>query len=141
MAHPTAREIEKFLADAFPGDEPPPFQIEAVDTRSARVRLSTEGQHLRPGQTVNGPTMFMLCDAIGWIFVLHNLGLESMMSVTSNVNINFLSRPAAGDLVAEGRLLKLGKRLAVSEVMLFSDGSDDPVAQATVTYAVVMPKA
>lgn len=141
MAHPTAEEIEKFLAKAHPGKGETPFRVEAVDTRSARVRLSTESQHLRPGQTVNGPTMFTLCDAIGWILVLHNLGFEAMTSVTSNVNINFLSRPPAGDLVGEGRLLKLGRRLAVSEISLFGEGNAEPVAHATVTYAIMQPKA
>ena len=139
MAHPTAEEIQKFLDKAAPGGGPS-FQIEAVDKRSARIRLNVDSQHLRPGQTVSGPTMFVLCDAIGWIFVLHNLGLEAMGSVTSNVNISFLSRPAATGMVAEGRLLKLGRRLSVCEVSLFTEGNEEPVAHATVTYAIVMPK-
>lgn len=33
--------------------------------------------------------------------------------VTINLNCNFLRRPRPGDLIAEGHILKLGKRLAV----------------------------
>ena len=141
MAHPTAAEIEKFLTEAAPGDGSPSFRVEALDSKTVRLRLGAEAQHLRPGQTVSGPTMFVLCDAVGWIMVLRNRGLEAMMSATSSLNINFLSRPKPTDLIAEGRLLKLGRRQAVSEVLLYNEGNEEPVAQATVTYAVVMPKA
>ncbi len=141
MAQPTAAEIDKFLAGVAPAGDGPSFRVEALDDRTVRLRLGAEAQHLRPGQTVSGPTMFVLCDAVGWIMVLRNRGLESMMSVTSSLNINFLSRPKPTDLIAEGRLLKLGRRQAVSEVLLYSEGDAEPVAQATVTYAIVMPKA
>jgi hypothetical protein len=48
----------------------------------------------------------------------------------------FLSKPAARDLLADARLLKLGKRLAVAEVTMRSDGDDTIVAHATVTYSI-----
>jgi acyl-coenzyme A thioesterase PaaI-like protein len=58
------------------------------------------------------------------------------LAVTTNLNINFLRRPAARDLLAECRLLKLGKRLAVGEVTIRSDGDDEPVAHVTSTYSI-----
>jgi len=57
--------------------------------------------------------------------------------VTSSVSIHYLRRPTLGDLTGEGRLLKMGRRFSVTDVLVFSDGVDDPVAQATVTYAPV----
>jgi acyl-coenzyme A thioesterase PaaI-like protein len=58
------------------------------------------------------------------------------LAVTINFNINFLRRPEQRDLIAEASMLKLGKRLAVMEVTLYSDGSDDPVAHVTSTYSI-----
>ena len=45
-------------------------------------------------------------------------------------------KPAARDILAEARLIKLGKRLAVGEVELYSDGESDMVAHATGTYSI-----
>jgi acyl-coenzyme A thioesterase PaaI-like protein len=56
--------------------------------------------------------------------------------VTTNLNINFLRKPAPVDVIAKAELLKLGQRLAVGSVTMFSDGDDEPVAHATVTYSI-----
>ena len=61
------------------------------------------------------------------------------LAVTTNLNINFLRKPAPRDLIAECRLLKLGKRLAVGEVTIYSDGEDEPVAHVTSTYSIPPP--
>jgi len=53
-----------------------------------------------------------------------------------NLNINFLRKAAPRDLVAEARLLKLGKRLAMGEVTICSDGEAEPVAHVTSTYSI-----
>ncbi len=55
---------------------------------------------------------------------------------TINLNINFLRKPAPRDLVAEARLLKLGKRLAMGEITICSDGQSGPVAHVTSTYSI-----
>jgi len=56
--------------------------------------------------------------------------------VTTNLNINFLSRPGPYDMIAEARMIKTGKRLAVGEVEIFSEGSDTLVAHVTATYSI-----
>ena len=54
----------------------------------------------------------------------------------TNLNINFLKKPAARDLVAEARLIKVGNRLAVAEIGIRSDGAEELVAHATGTYSI-----
>ena len=56
--------------------------------------------------------------------------------MTTNLTINFLRKPAPRDLLAEARLLKLGKRLAVGEVAIRSEGEEDLVAHVTSTYSI-----
>jgi uncharacterized protein (TIGR00369 family) len=137
MTRPSAQELQDFLAKLAPGrDAAPRFLVEEIGEDYTRVRMPARPSHLRPGDTVSGPVQMTLADTAAWVLILHNLGFGAAPSVTSNLNISFLSRPSATDLLAEGRLLKLGRRLAVAEVRLFSDGKREPVAHATVTYAV-----
>jgi uncharacterized protein (TIGR00369 family) len=62
------------------------------------------------------------------------------LAVTTSLNINFLRKPAQRDLVAEARLIKLGKRLAVGEVEIYSDGEEEMVSHATATYSIPPPE-
>jgi uncharacterized protein (TIGR00369 family) len=137
MSKPSAQQIQDFLAALSGRGGEPRFLVEQIDAEFARVRMPTRPSHLRPGATVSGPVLMTLADTVAWTQILHNLGFEAAPSVTSNLNISFLSRPLPADLLAEARLLKLGSRLAVSEIRIFSEGREQPVAHATVTYAVM----
>ena len=111
------------------------FVTERIGYGNARVRLPFNEGHLRAGGTISGPAMMALADATMYAVVLGAIGIVKL-AVTTSLNINFLHRPGRADLMAEGRLLKLGKRLAVVEVTLHSDGRDEPVAHATGTYSI-----
>jgi len=131
----TVDDLNAFMRDHFPGVEKMGFEIESVDDRHIRMRLRDTERHLRPGGTISGPSQMMLCDTAMYLMLLAQIGPVAL-AVTTNLNINFLRRPKPSDLIAEGRLLKLGRRLAVGEVGLYSEGDDDPVAHATVTYSI-----
>jgi uncharacterized protein (TIGR00369 family) len=79
--------------------------------------------------------MMALADVAIYIAVLGAIGWVPL-AVTTHLSINFLRKPSPGDLLAECRLLKLGKRLAVAEVAIRSPGSEDIVAHATGTYSI-----
>lgn len=130
----TAAEIVEFLDEVFPQARGL-FVVEEVEEMRARVRMPIDEQHLRPGGTVSGPSMFWLADCAFYVAVLASIGREAQ-SVTTNMNINFMRRPAQRDLIGEARILKLGRRLAVGDVTLWSEGVDEPVAHATTTYAL-----
>ena len=130
-------ELEVFLETEFP-------QIH-VDGRIYRVETVSEGEavlsvralerHLRPGGTISGPTMMALVDLAAYAVILAHIGPVAL-AVTTNLNINFLRKPEPGDLLATCRLLKLGKRLAVTECTLTGRAGGDPVAHATATYSI-----
>jgi len=118
---------------AVPGQEP---LIEEITSGRVLIRRKMSEANLRPGGTVSGPTMMALADHAMYAVILAHIGPVAL-AVTTNLNINFLRKPGLQDLLAEGRLLKLGKRLAVGEVTLFNDGEeDDPVAHVTSTYSI-----
>jgi len=112
-----------------------PIEIEQIEKQSARLRLRVEKRHLRPGDTVSGPALMGLVDAAMFVAILGEIG-PAYNALTSNLNINFLKKPNAVDVIAECRLLKVGQRLVFGEVTLYSEGTDEPVAHATCTYSI-----
>jgi uncharacterized protein (TIGR00369 family) len=112
------------------------FVVEEVAFRSARVRMTADPRNIRPGGTIAGPAMFTLADFSIYVAVIATLGEAGFEAVTSNLNINFLARPEATDMTAVVKLLRLGRRLAVGEAELYSEGVTDMVAHATATYAL-----
>ncbi|WP_417727268.1 PaaI family thioesterase [Roseovarius sp.] len=131
----TAAELMDFLDREFPqitGD----FAIEEVGDMRIRTRLLVAERHLRPGGTVSGPSIFALADVSVYLAILAMIGPQGL-AVTTNCSIDFMRKPAAGvDLIAECRLLKLGRVLAVGEVLIFSEGLSAPVARASLTYSI-----
>jgi uncharacterized protein (TIGR00369 family) len=135
MPRMTAEELEQFLYSHFPDAEHRAFTVERVDEMFALVRMRYDRRHLRPGGTISGPSLMMLSDTAMYMALLGMIGPVAL-AVTTNLNINFLRKPEQADVIAECKLLKLGKRLAVGEVTMFSEGDREPVAHATVTYSI-----
>lgn len=136
----TVAELNAFLHREFPqinGGEGSAqhFIVEAAEAGMVRMRMKYNEKSLRPGGTISGPAMFALADVALYAAVLAAIGPKAL-AVTTNLNINFLRKPAPGDMIAEARLLKLGKRLAVGEISLRSDGEEEIAAHATATYSI-----
>lgn len=135
MLQMTAAELEAFLVDHFPQLDELPYRIESLTENTIVVRLPYDAKHLRPGGTISGPTLMALADTAMYLMVLARLGPVAL-AVTTNLNINFLRKPAPRDVLAHTELLKLGARLAVGEVKLFSEGQPELVAHVAVTYSI-----
>ena len=133
----TVDQLERYLAAEFPQALYPTsgLAIEAVWHGGGRVRQVYQPHFVRPGGTISGPTMMALADFTMYVGILASIG-PVPLAVITNLNINFLRKPEARDLIAECRLLKLGRRLAVGEVILLSDGIAESVAHATSTYSI-----
>lgn len=133
----TVDQIGELLAAEFPQAFYPGcgLSIEMVEYGKVRVRRAYHADFLRPGGTISGPTMMELADFAMYVAVFSAVGAQPL-AVTTNLTINFLRKPAQADLLAEAKLLKVGKRLAVGEVAIYSDGSDEPVAHVTSTYSI-----
>jgi uncharacterized protein (TIGR00369 family) len=110
--------------------------IEEVGPRQSRVRMKMHDRHIRPGGSVSGPSMFTLADFSVYVAIIGALGEAGIDAVTTNLNINFLTRPEARDMISSVRLIRLGRRLAVGEAQLYSDGVPDMVAHAIATSAL-----
>jgi uncharacterized protein (TIGR00369 family) len=134
MPKVTPRQVQDLLS-AYQLDHDGHVSIETLGAKSARARFRVGKKHLRPGDTVSGPTLMALADVAMYAALLGEIGLVPL-AVTTNLNINFLRKPAQRDVIGEARLLKVGKRLAVGEVTLFSVDDPEPVAHVTCTYSI-----
>ena len=131
-------QVTRLIDEHFPGihTDGRSIIIESVADGIARCRLKPGERHIRPGGTISGPAMFMIADFAIYVALIATIGAAAIAAVTSNLNINFLLRPEPADIVAEARMLRLGRRLAYAEVQLYSDGRPDMIAHATGTYAI-----
>ena len=136
MSAVTVEEFNAVMHDGLPAAKEAGTICQSIGDGVAVLRQPYNPSHLRPGGTISGPTMMALADATMYAVVLSRIGIVPL-AVTTNFNINFLRKPPQADIVAEGRMIKLGKRLAVMEVTLFTaDSEHDPIAHATGTYSI-----
>jgi uncharacterized protein (TIGR00369 family) len=128
--------VNAVLRRAFPGARPEAFPT-VLEVAPGRVRVMTpySEAYLRPGGVVSGPALMSLADTAAYALVLAHVG-EQLMAVTSTLTMNFLRGAKPGDLQAEAQMLRLGRRNAVCDVRLWTEGPDRLAAQASVTYAL-----
>jgi len=130
-----AGALEAFLREEF-GQVAEEFAVERADAAGVTLRLRVAGKHLRPGGTISGPSIFALADVAMYLAILSRIG-PLALAVTTNCAVDFMRKPAAGrDLLGEARVLKLGRSLAVGDVLVFSEGGAEPVARASLTYSI-----
>ena len=133
MSKVSIKAFSEIIASELPSAADSGVYLQSIEPGKATMVLPYNDNSLRPGGTIAGPFMMMLADVCMYAVVLSLLG-EIKLAVTTSLNINFVRKPANTDLVAQGSIIKLGKRLAVIEVSIYSD--EDIVAHATGTYSI-----
>lgn len=110
------------------------FEVLSVNLPQVTCILPYHAKHIRPGNTISGPTLMTLADAAMYAVVLA-LDERQIMAVTHDFQIHFLARPEPKDLTAVATLLKAGKRSVVMRVDLYS--GEKLVAHCTGSYALM----
>ena len=129
-----AAGVTAFVDSVWPGAFDS-YEVVDIGERTARVKLRYHDRMLRPGGTVSGPSLMALADSAMWAAVLGAVGPVAM-TVTTHLDIDFLRFVGPNDVVAEARILKLGRRLAVGDVLMTADGATEPCARASLTYSI-----
>ena len=131
----TTEEVASILHAVYPQTKDR-FEILSIQENLLSMVMRTQVEDLRPGNTISGPSMFTLADCAFYALILGSLDRQ-VQAVTTNMSINFFRRPTLNDLVAHARILKLGTRLIVGDVLIQSDDVD--IAHASCTYALCKP--
>ena len=132
----SAAEVQDYLAEVFPqiqSKHETAFAVRSVSPGRCTIVMHAGERHLRPGGTVSGPALFTLADVAAYACTLAHVGRRAL-SVTTNLNINFMRKAGPGEVEARTRLLKLGRRLAVFDIEMLAAGAI--VAHATATYSI-----
>ncbi len=128
--------LNAFLSAAFPDVDPKQFpKVAEVEPGRVLLRQAFANRALRPGGLISGPTQMAMADTAAYALILAHIG-EVAMAVTTSLTIHFLRGAKPGDLYAEGRLLKLGRRIATVDVLIWSESRERAAAKATVAYAI-----
>lgn len=131
----SAEEMNAWLVEIFPQVKNE-YIVEAIDGIHTVVRMPITDRHLRPGGTVSGPSMFALADVAAYVATMACIGKEAL-TVTTSCALDFMRKPESDrDLVAHATMLKLGRTMAVTSILIYSDGNEAPVARANMTYAI-----
>jgi uncharacterized protein (TIGR00369 family) len=139
MTGVTAAEFAEIVRESLPFAELLGAEIVAMGEGKATARMPFRADFLRPGGTISGPMLMGLADLVVYAAVLSKIGRVEL-AVTTNLTINFLRKPPQAAIIAEARLLKLGRRLAVGEVELFTEGDSEMVAHVVATYFIPPPR-
>jgi uncharacterized protein (TIGR00369 family) len=131
-----AGALNAFLSKAFPEVHPALMpQVDTVEPGRILVHQAFASRALRPGGLISGPTQMALADTAAYALILAHIG-EVAMAVTTSLTIHFLRGAKPGELYAEGTLLKLGRRIATVDVLIWSESRERAAAKATVAYAI-----
>ena len=131
----TFEELQSFLTEQFPQGARY-GSLEKLGDGWAEMKLEVEEEHLRPGGTVAGPAMMGLADVALYAALLGKIGLLPL-AVTSNLTITFLRKPVAHSPIrARANIVRIGVASGGREGYVYSDGMDEPVAHATINYAI-----
>lgn len=135
MTQISQQEFEQLAKEHVPFVGALGIRVEHIEAGQATIRIPFREDFIRPGGTVAGPVQIALADLVMYAVVLSMIGRVEL-AVTTSLTCNFLRRPRPADLIGHGKILKLGKRLAVGEVLLYSEGEPEPVAHVTCTYSI-----
>ena len=126
-------EVAAFLAAEFPQSL---CVVEAVGDRGATVSHRVGPAELRPGGTVSGPVLMGVADVALYVALLGEIGIVPL-AVTTDLSIPFLRKPSAERrIIGVCKLIKVGRLLATGEVLLYSEGLEEPVAHVVGSYAI-----
>lgn len=131
----TVAEFEQLAFDEVPYAGQLGCRVVRFEAGELEIRLPYSDLLRRPGGTICGPALMALADVVLYGVVMSMIG-RIELAVTTDLNVHFLSLPPAEDVIANGRILKLGRRLAVGEVVMHSLGDPRPICHVTGSYAI-----
>lgn len=128
--------LASFLDGAFPVAARPALgELAWVKLNHVQMTLQPRPEMARPGNIVSGPALMALIDVAAYAVVIAHIGPVAM-AVTHTINVAFLRACRWNTVIADARLIKLGRRLATVDVRLWQDSEEQLIVQSTVGYAL-----
>jgi len=138
MSKVSAEEMNRFFSDNFKGDRGALPDITLAKADHVIMSVPMRERNMRPGGFISGPTQMALADHIAYAVIFTRLGITPV-ALTSNLNIDFLHPLQGETITVEGKMVKLGRTLAVIAVDIKGTDSQKISSRATVTYVLPQP--
>ncbi len=108
------------------------LSVKSVEHGCASVLLPFRKDLLRPGDVLHGSSYEVASDVAMWVAIMTVVGVAPM-AVTIEMKTSFF-KGAKANLIAEAKVLKLGRRVTFGQAEVYSDGV--LVAHSTLSYAM-----
>ncbi len=116
------------------------IRIESVDDNTVRVRVPFReeliGDMRRPA--LHGGVLSAIADTAGGLLVWNRLGRDSTVS-TIDMRIDYLNPGDNRDLLCTARILRFGRRVAVTAMEMHQGDPSHIVAEGRGTYSLRRP--
>jgi uncharacterized protein (TIGR00369 family) len=110
--------------------------IESVDGDTAVLRMAFSDKLCRDNNVVCGQALMSLADT-AMVFAISSAAGGYLPMTTVDQTIHFLKPASRFDLLAEARVIRLGKTMAFGSVTIRASNDAKPVALAQTAYALL----
>jgi uncharacterized protein (TIGR00369 family) len=110
------------------------FELESIERGTAVMTMQVRKRHKQIHGVVHGGILASLADTVGALAVYPLLPRKTRLA-TVEMKINYLEPVDRGKIVAEAKILRLGRTLAVVECEV-QDATGILAAKALITYAI-----
>ena len=112
------------------------LSIESVDAEHAVLRMRFSEKLCRDNGVVCGQALMSLADT-AMVFAISSAAGEYFPMTTVDQTIHFLRPAMRADLLADARIIRLGRTMAFGSVSIRTIDDERPVALAQTAYALM----
>ena len=112
------------------------LSIESLDQQGAILRMRFSERLCRDNGVICGQALMSLADT-AMVFAVSSAGGAYRPMTTVDQTMHFLRPAANADVLAEAKVIRLGRTMAFGSVTLTTDGDARPVAMAQLAYALL----
>src|SRR5918994_4692279 len=128
---------ERMLTDVFaPWIQALELSVESLGPEGAVLRMPFSERLCRDNGVVCGQALMSLADT-AMVFAVSAAAGGYRPMTTVDQTMHFLRPAATADVLADARVIRLGRTMAFGSVTLTAAGDDRPVAMAQIAYAIL----
>jgi|Deesub1362A_J573_1020465.scaffolds.fasta_scaffold00100_86 uncharacterized protein (TIGR00369 family) len=111
------------------------IEMKPLIDENVKVEIDVAEKHKQAFGTAHGGVIASILDSAAGLVVNKELLRRGKIAVTAEIKVNYLKPVKGGKLVAEGRIVNIGSKIAVATAEAKQNG--DIVAIATATFYIM----
>jgi uncharacterized protein (TIGR00369 family) len=112
------------------------LSVESIDADAATLRMRFSDKLCRDNGVVCGQALMSLADT-SMVFAISAAAGGYLSMTTVDQTIHFLKPALRSDLLAQARVVRLGRTMAFGSVSIVAESDAKPVALAQTAYAIM----